>query len=159
MKNKNTAYETLYSPRFALVSRNETIICFLFINMTPLRSKKAIERDKHNQEKIFIPSNIEIPIMQSENWDGPKLFTLYRLAGGGKTRAESHEGQQILSIAEEMELVSWITQSTVAGCPARYALVVELAKKKSKNNKWSVSTIIVVNRSPILRSMIPGSNV
>ena len=53
--------------------------------------------------------------------------TLNRRTNGGKSIAESREGQQNLSIAEEKALLRWITQMTAAGHPVRHGYIREMA--------------------------------
>ena len=44
----------------------------------------------------------------------------------------SHESKQILSHAEEKELVRWITRLTISGYPPRYSTLREMAEEVRK---------------------------
>src|SRR5256885_17022252 len=48
-----------------------------------------------------------------------KPSTVQARMNGRKTRIKSHEEQQALTAIEELELVRWITQLTIAGYPPR----------------------------------------
>jgi predicted hydrocarbon binding protein len=55
--------------------------------------------------------------------------TLYdRVKGGKKARNNAHESEQILTNAEERELVRWITLLTISGYPPRYETLRRLAE-------------------------------
>ena len=59
--------------------------------------------------------------------------TLYaRINGGRKPRNLSHESEQILSHAEERELIRWITRLTISGYPPRYSTLREMAEEVRK---------------------------
>lgn len=59
--------------------------------------------------------------------------TLYtRVNGGIQPRNLAHESEQILSHAEERELVRWITRLTISGYPARHSTLKEMAEEVRK---------------------------
>src|SRR5436305_11780189 len=57
------------------------------------------------------------------------MATLYKRAQGRQPCNKAHEQLQILSLAEENELVRWITQLTVSGYPPRHATLREMAEE------------------------------
>jgi len=67
----------------------------------------------------------------------PRRMLYDRVNGNRKFRPQAHELAQILSNAEEKELVRWITRLTITGYPPRHVTLLEMAdeirKRRVKN--------------------------
>jgi hypothetical protein len=57
---------------------------------------------------------------------------LYNRLDGKPPRNQAHEAEQLLSQAEEKELVRWITRLTITGYPLQYETLCEMAEEIRK---------------------------
>ena len=86
------------------------------------KSKKKASEDADYEERVQKAVNgIRSGIYKSSYHAAKELRikakTVQARMRGRKSRVQSHEDQQALSNIEELELVRWITQLTVAGYP------------------------------------------
>src|SRR5438270_13018280 len=96
----------------------------IFVIMPRPKSEKAAE----SEEKVLkalagIQSGLYRNCYHAAQKTGASEATVTRRFNGGKTRAEAREVQQILSKAQEKALVSWITNLTATGHPARHDFI------------------------------------
>lgn len=88
-----------------------------------------------------------------------KVFrqTLYDRLNGKLPRNQAHEGEQILSHAEEKELVRWITRLTSTGYPPRHSTLVEMAEeiRKQRVRQINDDSIQLTNYEPIGKQWVP----
>jgi len=82
---------------------------------------------------------------------------LYDRLNGKLRRNRAHESEQILSHAEEKELVQWITRLTRTGYPPRHATLREMAEeiRKQRVKYINDSSIQLTHYDPIGRQWIP----
>ena len=67
--------------------------------------------------------------------------TFFDRLNGKPPRNKAHENHQLLTLAEEKELVRWITRLTITGYPPRHATLIEMADIiRRKRDPWRVVT-------------------
>ena len=104
--------------------------------MTRRKSDQATENEHKLQAAIAAIAAIADGTCKTL-YEAAKAFqvpkaTLYKRAQGRQPCNKAHEQLQILSLAEEKELVRWITQLTVSGYPPRHATLREMAEEIRK---------------------------
>jgi DDE superfamily endonuclease/Tc5 transposase DNA-binding domain/helix-turn-helix, Psq domain len=101
--------------------------------MTRARNPLATEKEAQYQEAITAIRKGRHTCHSAAIAFGLPRSTLYdRVNGGKQPRNVSHESQQILSHAEERELVRWITRLTISGYPPRHSTLKEMAEEVRK---------------------------
>ena len=91
-------------------------------------SQRVMDNEKRIQEALdALRKGQYSSVRAAATAYGLSHTTLNRRTNGGKSIAESREGQQNLSIAEEKALLRWITQMTAAGHPVRHGYIREMA--------------------------------
>ena len=77
--------------------------------------------------------------------------TLYDRFNGKPPREKAHEGEQILSHAEEKELVRWITRLTRTSYPPRHTILREMGEEIRKQRVMNLNdnSIQLTNYEPI----------
>jgi len=101
--------------------------------MTRARNPLAVEKEAQLQKAINAIRKGQYTCHSAALAFNVSRTTLYaRVNGGRKPRNVSHESEQILSHAEERELIRWITRLTINGYPPRYSTLREMAEEVRK---------------------------
>ena len=101
--------------------------------MTRAKDPLAAKKEARLQEAIAAVQNGEHTCHSGAIAFGVPRSTLYERVNGGKQpRNLAHESEQILSHAEERELVRWITRLTISGYPPRHSTLREMAEEVRK---------------------------
>ena len=111
--------------------------------MTCPKNPEAVQKEARLQEAIAAVKRGEHTCHSAAPAFGVRRRTLYgRVNENRKPRNQAQENNQILTHAEEKELVRWITLLTISGYPPRYATLRQLAEiirkqrvKSSENSK------------------------
>jgi len=74
----------------------------------------------------------------AQAFDAPVSTVKHRIRGR-QSRVESHKHQQLLTEAEERELVRWITQLTAIGYAPGFSLVREMAEELQHQRVRSIN--------------------
>ena len=108
--------------------------------MTRPRNPAAIEKESRLQEAIAAVLKKKHICHSAANAFNVPRWTLYhRVKENMQSRNKAHEDTQLLSHAEEKELVRWITRLTTAGYPPRHATLREMADEIRKRCVWNDS--------------------
>ena len=107
--------------------------------MTRPIDKEAIQKEARLQEAMAA--------VQAKKYTAPaaaRAFnvprqTLYDRLDGKLPRNKAHETEQLLSHAEEKELVRWITRLTITGYPPRYDTLREMAEEIRKRRVKNIN--------------------
>jgi len=97
--------------------------------MTRLTDYERIEKEARLQEAVSAVQNKEHNVPSAARTFNVPQQTLYDRIKGKPPRNQSHEADQLLSHAEEKELVRWITRLTITGYPPRYQTLREMAEE------------------------------
>ena len=101
--------------------------------MTRPKNPEAIEQEARIQEAIIAIKNKQHTAHTAAIAFNVPRRTLYRrVKENTKPRNLAHERDQILTHAEERELVRWITRLTITGYPPRYKTLREMAEEIRK---------------------------
>jgi helix-turn-helix, Psq domain/Tc5 transposase DNA-binding domain len=97
--------------------------------MTRRKDPAATEKETRLQEAIAAVKRKEHTCYSAAKaFDVPSRTLYDRVDGGKKPRNQAHERDQVLTHAEEKELVRWITLLTISGYPPRYEILRRLAE-------------------------------
>jgi hypothetical protein len=105
--------------------------------MTRPKNPESIEKEARLQEAVaaVLAETHNVP-SAAHDFHVP-CQTLYDRLAGKPPRNKAHETEQLLSHAEEKELVRWITRLTITGYPPQYETLREMAdeirKRRVKN--------------------------
>ena len=107
--------------------------------MTCPKNQEAIEKEAGFQEAMAaVLAEKHIASSAALAFNVP-CSTLYDRLDGKLSRNQAHETEQLLSHAEEKELVRWITRLTITGYPPRYdtlrEMAVEIRKRRVKKHQ------------------------
>ena len=120
--------------------------------MTRCKNPEAAEKEAHLQEAITAVLNGDFNGYQAaRHFNVPKRTLYDRVKLGKKPRNQAHECDQNLTIAEEKELVGWITRLTIIGYPPRYQTLREMAEEIRKRRVRNINEVgmILVEYLPI----------
>jgi Tc5 transposase DNA-binding domain/helix-turn-helix, Psq domain len=105
--------------------------------MTRPKLQALIEKEARLQEAVTAVRNKQHTCHSAALAFKVPRQTLYDRVKGKPPRNKAHEAEQLLSHAEEKELVRWITLLTLTGYPPRYITLREMAteirKRRIKN--------------------------
>ena len=98
--------------------------------MPTCKSQKRAETDKKIKKALDELSTGQFQsIHKAARTNNIAHTTLLRRMNGGKSTAESHEPQQILTIPEENALAECITHLAIVGHPLKHAFICKLAEE------------------------------
>ena len=108
--------------------------------MTRPKNPAAIEKEARLQEAITAVLKKKHTCNSAANaFNVPRRTLYHRVKENMQSRNKAHEDKQLLSHAEEKELVRWITRLTTAGYPPRHATLREMAdeirKRRVQNDR------------------------
>jgi len=107
--------------------------------MTRPKNPQAIEKEARLQEALAtVRSGEHSCHMASIAFDVPRQ-TLYDRYNGKAPRKQAQESRQVLSHAEEKELVRWITELTITGYPPRHITLLEMAEELRKRRLRTIN--------------------
>ena len=88
--------------------------------MTRPNKQDLAEKEARLQEAMAAVSNKKYTIPSAAHAFNVPRQTLYNRMNGKPPRNKAHETEQLLSHAEEKELLQWITRLTITGYPPQY---------------------------------------
>ena len=107
--------------------------------MTHPTNKEQAEKEAKLQEAVASVLNKQHTCHSAALAFNVPHQTLYDRVKGKMPRNKAHEADQILSHAEEKELVQWITYLTISGYPPRYQTLREMAKEIRKRRVKNIN--------------------
>jgi DDE superfamily endonuclease/Tc5 transposase DNA-binding domain len=107
--------------------------------MTRPKNPESIEKEARLQEAVaaVLAKTHNVP-SAAHDFHVPSQ-TLYDRLAGKPPRNQAHETEQLLSHAEEKELVKWITRLTITGYPPRYETLREMAEEIRKRRVKNIN--------------------
>src|SRR5271169_6401794 len=106
--------------------------------MTCPKNQEAIEKEARLQEAMAAVLAKKHTAASAALAFNVPCSTLYDRLDGKPPRNKAHETEQLLSHAEEKELVRWITRLTIAGYPSRYDTLREMAEEIRKRRSMKI---------------------
>jgi len=107
--------------------------------MTRPKNQEAIEKEARLQEAMAaVLAEKHTASSAALAFNVPRS-TLYDRLDGKLPHNQAHETEQLLSHAEEKELVRWITGLTITGYPPRYDTLREMAVEIRKRRVKSIN--------------------
>ena len=111
---------------------DQTIVVDKQTPMTRPINQEVIEKEARLQEAMAsVWAKKHTASSAARAFNVPRQ-TLYDRLDGKLPRNKAHETEQLLSHAEEKELVRWITRLTITGYPPRYDTLREMAEEIRK---------------------------
>jgi hypothetical protein len=107
--------------------------------MTHPKNQEAIEKETRLQETMTTVSAKKHNTSSATHAFNIPRQTLYDRLDGKPPRNKAHETEQLLSHAEEKELVRWIARLTVTGYPPRYDTLREMAEEIRKRRVKNIN--------------------
>ena len=107
--------------------------------MTCPNKQDLTEKEARLQEAMAAVSNKKHTIPSAAHAFNVPHQTLYDRMNGKPPRNKAHETEQLLSHAEEKELVRWITRLTITGYPPRYQTLREMAEEIRKRRVRNIN--------------------
>ena len=100
--------------------------------MTRPTNQESIEKEARLQEAIVAVLSDEHSVPSAARAFNVPCQTLYDRVNGKPSRNKVYEAEQLLSRAEEKELVWWITRPIITGYPPRYETLREMGTEIRK---------------------------
>ena len=107
--------------------------------MTRPKKQEQAEKEAKLQEAVASVLNKQHTCHSAALAFNVPRQTLYDRVKGKMPRNKAHEADQILSHAEEKELVQWITRLTISGYPPRYQTLREMAEEIRKRRVKNIN--------------------
>jgi DDE superfamily endonuclease/Tc5 transposase DNA-binding domain len=107
--------------------------------MTRPKNQEAIEKEARLQEAMAAVLAKKHTAASATLAFNISRSTLYDRLNGKPPRNKAHETEQLLSHAEEKELVQWITRLTITGYPPRYDTLREMAEEIRKRRVKNIN--------------------
>jgi hypothetical protein len=125
--------------------------------MTRPRNLESARKEARLQEALAAVRSEQHNVPSAAKEFGVSSRTLYDRVNGVLPRNQAHEAEQILSKAEEKELVRWITRLTITGYPPRHSTLREMAEEVQKRRVKQINdpSMQLVNYPPIGQQWIP----
>jgi Tc5 transposase DNA-binding domain len=107
--------------------------------MTRPKNPESIEKDARLQEAVaaVLTKTHNVP-SAAHDFNVPRQ-TLCDQLNGKPPRDQAHEAEQLLSQAEEKELVRWITRLTITSYPPQYETLLEMAEEIRKRRVKNIN--------------------
>jgi len=107
--------------------------------MTRRNNQELIEKEARLQEAMAAVLVKKYTANSAARAFNVPRQTLYDRLDGKLPRNKAHETEQLLSQAEEKELVRWITRLTITGYPPRYDTLREMAEEIRKRRVKNIN--------------------
>ena len=107
--------------------------------MTRPKNQEAIEKEARLQEAMAAVLAKKHTAASAALAFNISRSTLYDRLNGKLPRNKAHETEQLLSHAEEKELVRWITRLTITDYPPRYDILREMAEEIRKRRVKNIN--------------------
>src|SRR5277367_4619539 len=101
-------------------------------SMTRRKHHDLIEKEARVQEAVAAIKEGKHTCYSAARVFNIPRQTLYNRVNGKLPRNQAHEAEQLLSHAEEKELIRWITLLTLTGYPPRYITLLQMAEEIRK---------------------------
>ena len=125
--------------------------------MTRRKNPETARKEAKLQEALAAVRSGQHKVDAAAAKFGVSRRTLYTRVTGTLPRSQAHEAEQILSHAEEKELVRWITRLTITGYAPRHLTLREMAEEVRKRRVKQINdpSIQLVTYAPIGLQWIP----
>ena len=100
--------------------------------MTRHKRHDLIEKEARVQEAVAAVKEGKHPCYSAAHVFNILRQTLYDWVNGKLPCNQAHEAEQLLSHAEEKELIRWITLLILTGYPPRYVTLLQMAEEIRK---------------------------
>lgn len=107
--------------------------------MTRRKRQDLIEREARVQEAVAAVKEGKYTCYSAARVFNIPRQTLYDRVNGKLPRNQAHEAEQLLSHAEEKELIRWITLLTLTGYPPRYVTLLQMAEEIRKRRVKNIN--------------------